>query len=106
MALSIGKTKVSSYCKVVDQLELKVRNQRSLFQDGVACKRLHRIHCLSRKKLGKSEINLSTSSPWVFAINPIRSGLFQTANDPGGGGGFKITPPPTISKTIVSLFTL
>ena len=23
----------------------------------------------------------------VITINPIRSGLFQTANDPGGGGG-------------------
>ena len=26
-------------------------------------------------------------------LNPIRSGLFQTANDPGGGGGFKSPPP-------------
>ena len=23
----------------------------------------------------------------LIAFNPIRSGLFQTANDPGGGGG-------------------
>ena len=23
----------------------------------------------------------------THTINPIRSGLFQTANDPGGGGG-------------------
>ena len=38
-------------------------------------------------------------------INPIRSGLFQTVNDPGGG--FKSpSPPPTISKTIVSIFTI
>ena len=34
---------------------------------------------------------------------PIRTGIFQTANDPGGGG-FK--SPPTISKTIVSIFTI
>ena len=33
-------------------------------------------------------------------INPIRSGIFQTANDPAP------TPPPTISKTIVSIFTI
>ena len=24
---------------------------------------------------------------WCSKVNPIRSGLFQTANDPGGGGG-------------------
>ena len=39
-------------------------------------------------------------------FNPIRSGLFQTANDPGGGGGALNPPPPTISKTIVSIFTI
>ena len=38
-------------------------------------------------------------------LNPIRSGLFQTANDPGGGG-FKAPPPHTISKTIASIFTI
>ena len=36
-------------------------------------------------------------------INPIRSGLFQTVNDPGGG---LYTPPPTISKTLLSIFTI
>ena len=43
-----------------------------------------------------------------FLFNPIRSGLFQTANDPGGGGGggFKSPPPPTISKTVGSIFTI
>ena len=38
-------------------------------------------------------------------FNPIRSGLFQTVNDPGGGG-FKSPPPPTISKIILSIFTI
>ena len=62
----------------------------------------------------------------VVYINPIRSGVFQTANDPGGGGNrFMLTltyeldtvayyttliilhiPPPTISKTVVSIFTI
>ena len=45
----------------------------------------------------------------AFPFNPIRSGLFQTANDPGGGGALKAPPPPTsptISKTIVSIFTI
>ena len=37
-------------------------------------------------------------------INPVRSGLFQTANDPGGGA--LKAPPPTILKTIVSIFTI
>ena len=37
-------------------------------------------------------------------FNPIRSGLFQTVNDPGGGGALKA--PPTISKTIMSIFTI
>ena len=40
------------------------------------------------------------------SFNPIRSGMFQTANDPGDGGGGALTPPPAISKTIVSMFTL
>ena len=40
-----------------------------------------------------------------FGFNPIRSGLLQTVNDPGGGGG-ALKPPPTISKTIVSIFTI
>ena len=38
---------------------------------------------------------------FLIHINPIRSGLFQTANDPGGGlgwGGALKAPPPTISK--------
>ena len=30
--------------------------------------------------------------------------MFQTANDPGEGGGLKA--PPTISKTIVLIFTI
>ena len=38
-------------------------------------------------------------------VNPIRSGIFQTANDPGGGGALKALPP-TISKTLVSIFTI
>ena len=38
------------------------------------------------------------------AINPIRFGLFQTAKDPGGAR--KAPPPPTISKIIVSIFTI
>ena len=37
----------------------------------------------------------------LLSVNPIRSGVFQTANDPGvvGGGALK-AQPPTISKTI------
>ena len=33
-------------------------------------------------------------------VNPIRSGLFQTANDRGGGGGFK-SPPPLQSRKLL-----
>ena len=40
---------------------------------------------------------------WLF-FNPIRSGLFQTVNDPGGGA--LKAPPPTISKIIVLIFTI
>ena len=29
----------------------------------------------------------------TIILNPIRSGLFQTVNDPGGGGG-ALKPPP------------
>ena len=40
-------------------------------------------------------------------LNPIQSGLFLTANDQGGAA-LKVPPPPpyTISKTIVSIFTI
>ena len=34
-------------------------------------------------------------------INPIRSGLFQTANDPGGGGGGLIKSPPLRSRKLL-----
>ena len=44
----------------------------------------------------------------IDQLNPIRSEIFQTANDPGGWGKrFKSPPPPhTISKTIVSILSL
>ena len=35
----------------------------------------------------------SINKLWKSFLNPIRSGLFQTVNDPGGGG-FKSPPPP------------
>ena len=35
-------------------------------------------------------------------VNPIRSGLFQTANDPGGGG-FKSPPPYDLENCCVNL---
>ena len=48
---------------------------------------------------GRGVVNL------FLEVNPIRSGLFQTVNDPGGA--LKAPPPPpTISKTIVSIFTI
>ena len=34
-------------------------------------------------------------------LNPIRSGMFQTANDPMGGGAL-----PTISKIVASIFII
>ena len=37
----------------------------------------------------------------TILFNPIRSGLFQRANDPGGGGGAS-----TITKTILPIFTI
>ena len=42
---------------------------------------------------------------YIFIYIPIRSGLFQTVNDPVGGA-LKAPPPPTISKTILSIFTI
>ena len=38
----------------------------------------------------------------IVALNPIRSGIFQT----GGGGGGALKAPTTISKTIASIFTM
>ena len=37
------------------------------------------------------------------AFNPIRSGLFQTVNDPGGGG-FKSSPPYDLENYRVNLY--
>ena len=39
-------------------------------------------------------------------FNPIRSGLFQTANDPGGGGALKAPHPPYDLENVVSIFTI
>ena len=33
------------------------------------------------------------SNSRISDFNPIRSGLFQTVNDPGGGGALKAPPP-------------
>ena len=35
-----------------------------------------------------------------IGLNPIGSGLFQTANDPGGGGALK-APPPLRSRKLL-----
>ena len=50
--------------------------------------------------------NTTVNVKKIKSINPIRSGLFQTVNDPGGGGALKAPPPPTISKTIMPIFTI
>ena len=34
----------------------------------------------------ESMVGIQTTSKQIQCINPIRSGLFQTVNDPGGGG--------------------
>ena len=34
-----------------------------------------------------------TTNQSKMSLNPIRSGLFQTANDPGVGGALKDPPP-------------
>ena len=39
----------------------------------------------------------------VFPFNPIRSGLFQTANDRGGGGSLKAPPPYDLENYCVNL---
>ena len=39
-------------------------------------------------------------------LKPYPIGLFQTANDPGGGVALKAPPPLTISITISSMFTI
>ena len=36
-----------------------------------------------------------------YSLNPIRSGLFQTVNDPGGGGALKAPPPPLRSQKLL-----
>ena len=43
-----------------------------------------------------------------LTTEPIRSELFEKVNDPGGGGGFKSLPPPSLRppKTIVSIVTI
>ena len=50
--------------------------------------------------------DLNPRSPSLFhdfnVFNPIRSGLFQTVNDPGGGG-FKSPPPYDLENYYVNL---
>ena len=47
--------------------------------------------------IGDKEICDMWQTHYKQLLNPIRSGLFQTANDPGGGG-FKSPPPPLRSR--------
>ena len=44
-----------------------------------------------------------TFLPRHFSLNPIRSGLFQTANDPEGGGALKPPPPYDLENYCVNL---
>ena len=39
----------------------------------------------------------------ISDVNPIRSGLFQTVNDPGGGGALKAPPPYDLENYHVNL---
>ena len=55
------------------------------------------VHINPRKKLIKLA-NAFDKSKCTF--NPIRSGLFQTANDPGGGEALK-APPPLRSRKLL-----
>ena len=41
------------------------------------------------------------ASEYDILFKPIRSGLFQTANDPGGGGGALKAPPPLRSRKLL-----
>ena len=55
--------------------------------------------------------NYGTGYPKTFYVawrksntfNPIRSGLFQTVNDPGGGGGGLYSPPYDLENYCVNL---
>ena len=58
--------------------------------------------CVAVTSISGSYINilfeLAALLEWLNAnrltLNPIRSGLFQTVNDPGGGGRALKAPPP------------
>ena len=50
---------------------------------------------------------LNNNVPLITIFNPIRSGLFQTVNNPGGGGIKSPTPPPPpydLENYIVNLY--
>ena len=58
----------------------------------------HKLELLQKKALGlmTNSNYLAHTTPLLIKhglLIPIRSGLFQTVNDPGGGG-FKSPPPP------------
>ena len=55
---------------------------------------------LKKHKIFAQEQNNNHTMESHQTINPIRSGLFQTVNDPGGGGGFK-SPPPLRSRKLL-----
>ena len=48
-------------------------------------------------------ISIVIFSILILFLNPIRSGLFQTVNDPGGRGGFKSPPPYDLKNYCVNL---
>ena len=70
---------------------------RKPFMTRMAAISYKQINCTVTSKSMYSSVRYEFTL--LLSINPIRSGVFQTANDPGGGGALK-APPPTISKTI------
>ena len=56
--------------------------------------------CMTRHSENNVPPSIKNHSISFIVFNPIRSGIFQTANDQGEGGGSLKAPTPTISKTI------
>ena len=64
-------------------------------------------YCTSKSEQAENSLVLPRQYYFFYFyadnLNPIRSGLFQTVNDPGGGGGALKAPPYDLENYCVTL---
>ena len=78
----------------IDNVINKLKNKSSCSYDNISNKHIKYAKNVLTKPLTLLinqclHTGIFPSQLKLSQVNPIQSGLFQTVNDPGGGGGFK-----------------